>query len=115
MDELELPPDDPGCRHAWHLYVLRLNLHQLNIDRREFIRQLRMKGICASVHFIPIPFLHFYSRLRLPEELCPRARELYPRIVSLPLYPAMTEEQVHYVASTVQEIVKSSRRARWVA
>lgn len=115
MEELELPPDDAACRHAWHLYILRLNLHRLSIDRGEFIRRLRESGVCASVHFIPIPFLYFFSRLHLPEDSCPRARELYPRIVSLPLYPAMTEEQVHYVAKAVQEIVKSSRRARLAA
>lgn len=115
MDELELPPDSAQCRHAWHLYILRLNLHRITIDRREFIRQLREKGVCASVHFIPIPFFRFFSRLHLPEHPCQRAANLYPRIVSLPLYPAMTEEQVHYVAAAVQEIVKSSRRAALVA
>lgn len=115
MDELELPPDNPQCRHAWHLYILRLNLHRLAIDRREFIRQLRERGVCASVHFIPIPFFRFFSRLHLPEHPCQRASNLYPRIVSLPLYPAMTEEQVRYVAATVQQIVKSSCRARLVA
>lgn len=110
MEELEVPPDDPRSRHAWHLYILRLNLHRLKIDRAEFIRQLRKKGVCASVHFIPIPFLRFFSSLRLPQDSCQRARDLYPRIVSLPLYPAMSEEQVRYVATTVQEIIKFARR-----
>jgi dTDP-4-amino-4,6-dideoxygalactose transaminase len=111
MKELELPPDDRFCRHAWHLYILRLNLGSLTIDRAEFIRQLRSRGICASVHFIPIPLFQFFASLQLAETTCPCARELFPRIVSLPLYPAMTEEQVRYVAKSVQEIVHSSRRA----
>ena len=107
MEELELPPDSPLCRHAWHLYILRLNLDKIKMDRAEFIRQLRNRGICASVHFIPIPCLQFFARLHFGENSCPRARELYPRIVSLPLYPAMTESQVGYVAKSVQEIVRS--------
>lgn len=115
LDELELPPDNVACRHAWHLYILRLNLHHLTIDRREFIRQLRGKSVCASVHFIPIPFFRFFSRLHLPEHPCQRAGNLYPRILSLPLYPAMTEAQVRYVARTVQQIVKSFSRIRLVA
>lgn len=115
LDELELPPDNSQCRHAWHLYTLRLNLHRLTIDRGAFIRQLRTRGICASVHFIPIPLLHFFSRLDLPVYPCPRALALYPRLVSLPLYPAMTEEQVHYVAAAVQQIVTSSRSIKLVA
>ena len=114
MEEVELPPDNPRCRHAWHLYILRLNLHRLEIDREEFIRQLQQRGIGTSVHFIPIPLLRFFARLPLAQYACPRALELYPRIVSLPLYPAMTEEQVQYVALNVREIVERSRRVRSV-
>ena len=109
MEEVELPPDNPRCRHAWHLYILRLNLRKLTIDRAEFIRHLQQKGIGTSVHFIPIPLLRFFARLPLAQYACPRALELYPRIVSLPLYPAMTEEQVHYVAQSVREIVQDAR------
>ena len=115
MEELELPPDNPRCRHAWHLYILRLNLQRLKIERAEFIRELRQRGVGASVHFIPIPLLRYFSRLPLAQYPCTRALELYPRIVSLPLYPAMTEEQVHYVAKSVQEIVKCSARSRRAA
>jgi len=115
MDELEPPPDNPRCRHAWHLYILRLNLQRLKIGRGEFIWELRQRGVGASVHFIPIPLLRFFRRLPLAQYACPRASGLYPRIVSLPLYPAMTEEQVQYVAKSVREIAKRSARARWVA
>jgi len=114
MDEVELPPDNPRCRHAWHLYILRLNLQRLKIDRAEFIRALRQRGIGTSVHFIPIPLHQFFARLPLAHYSCPRALRLYPRIVSLPLYPAMTEEHVHYVAQCVREILESSRRPRCV-
>jgi dTDP-4-amino-4,6-dideoxygalactose transaminase len=112
LDELELPPDNLLCRHAWHLYVLRLNLHELTIDRGEFITKLKQKGIGASVHFIPIPMLRYFERLPLSQYAVPRARDLYSRIVSLPLYPAMTEEQIKHVAQGVREIVESSRRVR---
>ena len=115
MEEVETPPDNPRCRHAWHLYILRLNLRRLKIDRGKFIRELQQRGIGTSVHFIPIPLLRFFARLPLAQYACPRALDLYPRIVSLPLYPAMTEEQVQYVAQSVREIVESSRRVRFVA
>ena len=115
MDEVEPPPDNPRCRHAWHLYILRLNLRRLKIDRGKFIRELQQRGIGTSVHFIPIPLLRFFGRLPLAQCACPRALDLYPRIVSLPLYPAMTVDQVEYVAQNVREIVESSRRVRFVA
>jgi dTDP-4-amino-4,6-dideoxygalactose transaminase len=114
LEELELPLDNPRSRHAWHLYTLRLNLQRLKIDRVKFIHELRQRGIGASVHFIPIPLHQFFARLPLANYSCPRAMLLYPRIVSLPLYPAMTEEQVHYVAQSVREIVERSRRAQFV-
>jgi dTDP-4-amino-4,6-dideoxygalactose transaminase len=112
MEELELPPDNLLCRHAWHLYVLRLNLHKLTIDRAEFITKLKQKGIGASVHFIPIPMLRYFERLPLSQCAVPRARDLYSRIVSLPLYPAMTDEQVKRVAQGVREVVQSSSIVR---
>jgi len=114
-DDVELPPDRRDCRHAWHLYILRLNLDRLRIDRDEFIRSLRGMGIATSVHFIPIPLHPFFARLPLTGESCPRTMALYPRIVSLPLYPGLTEEQVHYVAKSVREVLDSARRARFVA
>ena len=105
MEEVEPPPDNPRCRHAWHLYILRLNLRR---DSRSIaassFASCSERGIGTSVHFIPIPLLRFFARLPAGARKCPRALGLYPRIVSLPLYPAMTEEQVHYVAQSVREI-----------
>ena len=115
IEEAALPPDNPGSRHAWHLYILRLNLQRLNVDRSEFIRELRRKGIGTSVHFIPIPLLQFFEQIPLAKAKCPRALSLYPRIVSLPLYPAMTEEEVHYVAQCVADILQRARKVRFVA
>jgi dTDP-4-amino-4,6-dideoxygalactose transaminase len=115
IEEVVLPPDSPRSRHAWHLYILRLNLQRLNIDRSEFIRELKRKGIGTSVHFIPVPLLHFFTQIPLARAKCPRALSLYPRIVSLPLYPAMTEEQVHYVAQCVKEILERARKVRFAA
>jgi dTDP-4-amino-4,6-dideoxygalactose transaminase len=114
MDELELPPDNPRHRHAWHLYILRLNLNRLRIDRKEFIEELKKKRISTSVHFIPIPLHPFFARLPLARYPCERALDLYPRIVSLPLYPAMTEEQVNYVAESVKEVVECARREKYI-
>jgi len=115
LGEVETPPDNPRCRHAWHLYILRLNLGRLTIDRAQFIRELRERGIGTSVHFIPVPLHPFFAEMSLAREACPQALDLYPRIVSLPLYPAMTEEDVHYVARCVREVLECSRRVRFVA
>ena len=116
VQEIELPPDNPSSRHSWHLYSLRLNLDALDITRTQFIEELRRKNVCSSVHFIPIPLLSFFAPFAgLPENYCPNALALYPRLVSLPLYPAMTPRQIQYVADCVKEIVASSRKTSSVS
>jgi len=111
MSELEIPQDDSSSRHAWHLYALRLNLERLNIDRDEFIRQLRARNIGTSVHFIPIPLHSFFAPFaNLPHNQCPNAMQIYPRLISIPLYPAMTDEQVESVIRAVKDVAQSTRK-----
>lgn len=112
-DEIETPAEGAPGSHSWHLYVLRLRLNLLSIDRKEFIEELRRKGIGASVHFIPIPLHPLFARSHLPSRGYDCALRLYERIVSLPLYPAMSESQVRRVISSVKSIIAASRvRAR---
>ena len=98
-------------QHAWHLYILQLNLERLRISRNEFVELLKQYQIGTSVHFIPL-HLHPYYRETFgyrPQDL-PQASAAFERIVSLPLYPKMTEAQVLQVISAVREIVRQHRR-----
>ncbi|MGA2736247.1 MAG: DegT/DnrJ/EryC1/StrS family aminotransferase [Bryobacteraceae bacterium] len=116
VEAVELPAGKPDCRHAWHLYTLRLNLDRLEIGRDEFIEQLKGRGVGTSVHFIPIPLHPFFAeRAKLRQNRCPNALDLYPRLISLPLFPAMTEAQVGHVAQAVREIAWKSRKKNWAA
>jgi dTDP-4-amino-4,6-dideoxygalactose transaminase len=111
--EVETPPDRADCRHAWHLYTLRLNLDKLDINRDEFINALRDKGVGTSVHFIPIALHPYFSRFMADgANHCPRALELYPRLISLPLYPGMEEEQVVHTAQAVKELARTCRKSK---
>jgi dTDP-4-amino-4,6-dideoxygalactose transaminase len=110
VEEVETPPDRADSRHAWHLYMLRLNLDKLSIDRDDFIGLLRERGVGTSVHFIPIPLHPFFSKYAQRDvNQCPRALSLYKRLVSLPLYPGMTEQQVVSTANAVKELARSFR------
>ncbi|MGC8838815.1 MAG: DegT/DnrJ/EryC1/StrS family aminotransferase [Anaerolineae bacterium] len=120
LEELQVPIERPEVEHAWHLYVLRLNLErfqpsavggQPSAVRNRFIEELRARNIGTSVHFIPV-HLHPYYRDRYgyrPEDF-PVAYREYQRIVSLPLYPRMTDQDVQDVIDAVVEIVKRYRR-----
>ena len=113
VDEVELPEESADGRHAWHLFAIRLRLDKLRIDRAEFMAELQRQGVGASVHFIPLPLHPFFARWAdRPENQCPRALAMYERLISLPLYPALAEEQVREVARKVRQIVARQRRAR---
>jgi dTDP-4-amino-4,6-dideoxygalactose transaminase len=93
--------------------MLRLRLDKLDINRAEFISLLRERGVGTSVHFIPIPLHPFFAPyLQNGQNQTPAALALYPRLVSLPLFPAMTEEDVIYVAEQVKSIARETRRTK---
>ncbi|MCU1343015.1 MAG: UDP-4-amino-4-deoxy-L-arabinose--oxoglutarate aminotransferase, partial [Candidatus Acidoferrum typicum] len=105
FDHFQIPAQRPEVEHAWHLYVLRLNLDRLNISRNEFIEKLDARKIAASVHFIPI-HLHAYYRDKYgfqPHDF-PVAHREYHRIISLPLHPAMSEQDVDDVIEAAIDI-----------
>lgn len=111
MKELQIPADEKYGTHAWHLYILRLNGDLLNISRDEFIRRLTERGIGTSVHFIPI-HLHSYFKKKYGFRTgdFPVAYREYQRMISLPLYPAMTSAEISRVIRAVSEIVKEHSR-----
>jgi dTDP-4-amino-4,6-dideoxygalactose transaminase len=110
FEELQIPVKRPEVEHAWHLYVIRLNLNCLKISRNQFIEELKVRNIGTSVHFIPV-HLHPYYRDKYgykPEDF-PIAYREYQRIVSLPLYPKMTDQDVEDVIEAVTEVVQHFR------
>ncbi len=104
--ELETPTVVPGIQHAWQLYILRLNLDRLKIDRARFIEELKARNIGASVHFIPL-HLHPYYRETYgyrPEDF-PLALREYRRALSLPIYSKMSDQDVNDVIEAVRDII----------
>jgi len=108
---LRTPVVHPDSTHAWHLYVIQLQLEELTIDREGFIDQMTEAGIGTSVHFIPL-HLHQYWRQCYgfqPTDF-PVALDVYQRAVSLPIYPRMTDEQVETVITTVRQIIMNNHK-----
>lgn len=105
VPELELPVVRDGADHAWHLFPLRLRLESLRVDRATFIEELRARGIGASVHFIPLHRQPFYrDRYGYLAADFPVAEAAYERLVSLPIYSRMTDEDVQDVIGAVRDI-----------
>lgn len=98
------PFQDRHLKHAWHLYVIQLNLDVLNVTRSEFIDELSKNNIGTSVHFIPLHLHPFYKSTFVFNGGFPNAEYAYERAISLPLYPAMSSEDIRYVINTVNRI-----------
>ena len=96
---------------SWHLYVILLNLDALAISRDMFIRELGLRKIGVSVHFIPLHIQPYYRKTYgyKPHDY-PNAFAAYQRMVSLPIYPAMTDEDVADVVKAVGDIVRRFTR-----
>jgi dTDP-4-amino-4,6-dideoxygalactose transaminase len=110
-DALEIPASRPEVDHAWHLYVLRIRPGVLRIDRDRFIEELTARNIGSSVHFIPI-HVHPYYRAKygyLKRDF-PVAYDAYERMLSLPLHPRLSGDDVADVIDAVLDICAAWRR-----
>ena len=111
LPEIICPRAAPHVQHAWHLYVIQLDLDRLRITRNEFIRQLQQAGIGCSVHFIPLHLHPYYRDMwgYRPDDL-PVSNMVFQRTLSLPLYSKMTEADIDRVIETVRNLVMENRR-----
>jgi dTDP-4-amino-4,6-dideoxygalactose transaminase len=103
---LEIPSHrHPEDIHAWHLYVLRLKRDRLTIDRNQFIQEMALRGVGCSVHFIPLHMQPYWrDRYGLDPAAFPVATKEFERVISLPIYPRMTDTDVKHVIDAVLEI-----------
>ena len=101
----------PEDVHAWHLYVIQLQLDSLDIGRDRFIELMAEAGIGCSVHFIPLHVQPYWrDRYGFEPESFPIAWQTYLRAVSLPIYSRMTAADVEYVTHTVRDILEKFGR-----
>lgn len=107
---LELPTERGGCDSAWHLYVVRLNLETITVGRAEVFAALRAENIGVNVHYIPIPWLSYYAQLGYGRGQWPTAEYEYGRLLSLPLYPGMSDRDINDVVEAVAKVWHRYRR-----
>ena len=96
----EIPESDT----TRHLYILRIKPEELTIDRKRFFEALDAENVCCNVHYIPTYYFPYYEKMGYKRGICPNAEKLYEEIISLPLYYAMTDEDVESVIEAVRKI-----------
>jgi perosamine synthetase len=111
LDTCFTPRDAGFGTHAWHLYILELNLPALTAGRNDVLDSLRRKGVGTSVHFMPLHLHPIYQRLYgyQPGDF-PVAEAVFARACSLPIYPAMTDRDVAHVIEAVRTTLQEARR-----
>jgi perosamine synthetase len=112
IDEVELPPpSENGSQHSWHLFILRIRPELLEVGRNGFIDELKGLGIGTSVHFIPLHLQPFYqNKFGYRAGNFPKAENAYARSISLPIFPGMTDSDVHRVLRAIENIVCTHRK-----
>lgn len=100
----------PGVSHAYHLYVIQLNTERLSADRAVIFRSLRAEGIGVNVHYIPVHWHPYYQRLGYKKGECQVAESAYERIISLPMFAAMTDRDIEDVIKAVNKVISAYRR-----
>jgi perosamine synthetase len=94
-----------GVEHAYHLYVVQMDTARWSVGRAEVFAALRAEGIGVNVHYVPV-HLHSYYRRRFGygPGLCPRAESAYERLLTLPMFPAMSDEDVADVVAALRKV-----------
>ena len=110
MPEIVVQKEIPESDTTRHLYMLRLNLDKLTCNRRQFFDALYAENTKPQVHYLPVYWHSYYEKLGYPKGLCPNAEKLYMEIMSIPLYPTLTDGDVEDVIHAVKKIVEYYRK-----
>ncbi len=118
INGLQTPPWPDEGEHAWHLYAVQID-PSFGVDRDTFIAQLSERGVDCSVHFIPLHHQPYFQRLLASQvrQTFPVADAVFPRIVSLPFHPGLTDDMVDRVCEEIDGIRQSAfaDRQKWTA
>lgn len=109
LPEIFVQEEIPESDTTRHLYILRIRPEKLTIGRAEFFEYMKAENICCNVHYIPVYYHPYYQKLGYEKGLCKKAEKLYDEMMSLPLYYAMTDQDVDDVINAVYKVVENTR------
>lgn len=100
-------PESDTCRH---LYIIRLDLEKLACTRRQFYDAMAAENVQCQIHYVPVYWFPYYRHLGYKKGLCPNAEEIYKGIVSIPLYPRMSDSDVLDVITAVRKVIENYKK-----
>ena len=99
--------DSDTCRH---LYIIRLNFDKLKCTRRQFFDAMSAENVQCQIHYVPVYWFPYYQHLGYEKGICPNAEEVYKGIMSIPLYPKMSDQDVEDVIHAVKKVISNYKR-----
>lgn len=109
VEELILQQEIAESDTCRHLYIIQLNSEKLTCTRREFFDAMSAENVQCQIHYVPVYWFPYYKHLGYDKGLCPNAEKVYNGIMSIPLYPQMSDEDVYDVIAAVKKIVSYYR------
>ena len=110
VPEIIVQKEIPESDTTRHLYMIQLDLDKLTCTRREFFDAMSAENVQCQVHYVPVYWFPYYQNLGFKKGLCPVAEKIYKGIMSIPLYPMMTDEDVEDVITAVKKVVEAYRK-----
>ncbi|MEG1256005.1 UDP-4-amino-4,6-dideoxy-N-acetyl-beta-L-altrosamine transaminase [Clostridium sp.] len=110
LKEITSPFEAEFSNSGWHIYVIALNLDKLTVGRKEIFEALQKENIGVNVHYMPVYLHPYYKNLGYEKGLCPAAEDLYNRIITIPLFPSMTDKDIEDVIKAVKKVTDFYRK-----
>lgn len=110
IKEVSTPFEADFSNSGWHIYVIKIKPELLKVSRKEIFLALQAENIGVNVHYIPVYLHPYYKYLGYKKGLCPNAEELYEKIITLPLFPSMTDDDVNDVINGVGKVIDYYRK-----
>ncbi len=104
---LTTPWQEPDGKSAWHLYVIRLKLDKISQSHKHVFEKLRRNGVGVNLHYIPIHIQPVYQKLKFGGSQLSNAEQYYREAITLPMFPAMTNDEQKEVVKSLKEILQS--------
>jgi UDP-4-amino-4,6-dideoxy-N-acetyl-beta-L-altrosamine transaminase len=107
IEQITIPYVKKNIKHSWHIYVIQLNLEKLKVDRDFIFKALREENIGVNVHYIPVHYHSYYqNKYGLKKGKLPKVEWLYPRILTIPIFPKMIDDDVYDVINALEKVLK---------
>lgn len=107
VNKVSIPYQATNTKSSYHIYALKFNLPAIGKKRKEIFDELQKLNIGVNVHYIPVYYHPYYKSLGYTKGICPITEDLYEEIITIPLYPAMSDEDVTYVITCISKVINT--------